>query len=176
MAAHEQLPAMPSRTLFFRRFSTEHSWHKLGTPREFGITVEPGPRWVCHYVHNLTEEGGPLWIEDARLRQAALDNSMTMNGLVYGADHGFNITVEVGGDRFFEWLETHYPEDAAWVKGLCTRDDSVHWPWRVESSMFQEPFKTKIAQLKAKEYARLLDEFKDKAARVWAVYLETLKS
>jgi hypothetical protein len=111
------------------------------------------------------------------MRQAAADNSIMINALVYGARTGFHLTIETGGDRWFEWLEERYPDDVAWVKQICTRSDKPDYRgehWRINSAFFNKGVMRRIEELKAKEYERLLVEFKTKAARVWAVFLQTL--
>lgn len=174
---------MPSRTRFFRQFSSAHSWYKhIPLPREFGITVWVDAaglaRWGCFDLSDLLQEGGRLYIKDERMRQAAVDNSLFINGLVYGEPSGFEHTVEIGGDPWFDWLEANYPDDVAWVKSISTRRDKPDFRgehWTVGIKVFDKSVKVRIAALKAKEYARLLAEFKAKAERVWAVYVETLR-
>jgi len=100
------------------------------------------------------------------MRQAAADNSIMINALVYGARTGFHLTIETGGDRWFEWLEERYPDDVAWVKKICTRSDKPTTagstgPLTAPSST--KASRRRIEELKAKEYERLLVEFKAKA-------------
>lgn len=186
-------PAMPSRTAFFKTFASAHSWYKhIAIPVEFGITVMTDlktglPNWQTTYLSRLLDPNRSFredFIADECMCTAARKYAWMVNGLVYDdGDYGFCHTVATGGDAWFEWLQSMYPEDVELIKSCSTRTDKPDW--RGEHWSFfemdvpraeQNVIKERIKALRAKEYQRLLSEFKTKALKVWEVHLTMLAS
>jgi hypothetical protein len=112
------------------------------------------------------------------MQTAIRANTIMLNGLMYGYDGGFEHTVALGGDRWFEWLEALYPEEARWIREHSTRRDvadSLGRHWQFDAFFTADPKVRRRAylivdRLKAKEYVRLEKEFCVKAARIWQTF------
>lgn len=186
-AASTTNPTMPDIETFFKRFAHEHSWYKhCPMPREFGIALRPinGELvWVSYLIEDVLDRSNQRWpaITNEVMREAVRANTFLMNGLVYNQNHGFNHTVGIGGNEWFAWLESMYPEDAKLIKKHSKPLEKSAWQFNEWSfSLFDLPneernaVERQIRALKAKEYARVLADFKVKAEQIWKVYVTTI--
>lgn len=198
---NNSLPPMPSIIEYFKKFSTEHSWYKhIPIPQEFAIELYRDEKtgqlkWSSYFANQVLskKEKDHQLMQDERVRATVKSNTWWANALVYDDDHGFNHTVSIGGDKWFAWIDTIYPDDAKWLRKCCKRSpenpvDDVKEPvdifnrgrrWQLSIWEMSEEDKkiTKeyIRALKAKEYKRMFQEFQTKAEKIWQTYIETLK-
>jgi len=181
----------PSCTAYFAKFANEHSWYKLAMPTEFGVTLLADRTtdqltWFCHRLDVVLARTA----HDPVQQQIVRDNSFLVNGLVYRDQpcakyySTFYHTLSIGGDSWFEWLESMYPQEAGFIKQHSIRNDIPDCRgerWRLSWDAMESPetgllLEAAIKTIKAKEYSRLLNEFKLKASKVWEARNEAINS
>lgn len=145
----------------FKRFSTEHSWYKMTEPEEMFIlpaVQQRAPKtvtWTAAPKRHLTEVQDLLAPSTVKAIRA---NTITINALVFaGAPdceemdrHGIYSTQERGGDTWIRWLRASGYVSESEYAATHPLDDN-------------DPI---VIQLRQKEYARMLGEFKTKLAAI----------